>query len=299
MVQFEDYYSILGVSRQATADEIKKAYRSLARKHHPDSNPNDKVEAENRFKKINEAHEVLANPEKKARYDSLGRIPHGAEFRPPGGGGSANSPFGQGTAAGAGSFRDIFDLLFQSGNVGGADPFGAGTPRSIDGEEARFKLTLTLEEALKGASKKLNLRNLPSLEVKIPAGVREGSKIRLSGQGYPSAYGGKRGDLILEILLAPHPDFKLEGNDLESGLIVTVSEAVLGTTKEVKTVHGSFSLNIPAGVQPNQRLRLSAQGWPKKEGGLGDHFVRVSVKIPLNPDPKMRQLFEDLAQLET
>jgi curved DNA-binding protein len=303
MVQFDDYYEILGIPRTANEADIKKAYRKLAREHHPDRNQNNKEAAETKFKKINEAHEVLSNPEKRAQYDRLGRIPHGSEFKPPPG---FNFDFGGGSSE---SFGDIFDLLFNTGGasprggnqMGGNSPFGnfgfsGGAP--VKGADVTSNLNLTLEEAFYGTTKKLNLGSLGTIDVKIPPGVTEGGKIRIAGKGQRSQYGGPNGDLILQVKLNPHSEFVLKGENVESQLFVSITEAVFGAQKTVKTLSGNLDLKIPAGIQSGQRMRLSGQGWPKRSGGKGDHLVQIMVKVPKNLTDREKELFEQLQEIE-
>jgi curved DNA-binding protein len=301
MVQFEDYYEILGVPRNASDADIKKAFRKLAREYHPDRNPNNKEAAETKFKKINEAHEVLSNAEKRAQYDRLGRIPHGSEFKPPPG-------YDFGGGMGGESFADLFDILFNSsagsqqrgGFGGGQSPFGFGGQgrTNIKGEDLSSILNLTLEEAFQGSNKKLNLGRGGSVDVKIPPGVQEGSKIRLAGKGNPSPYGGPPGDLILSIKLLPHAEFTIKGDNIESPLFVSVTEAVFGGQAKVKTISGIIDLTVPAGIQSGQKLRLSGQGWQKKAGGRGDHLVQIMVKVPKTLSDEEKKLYEQLRTLE-
>jgi len=288
MVQFEDYYQILGVSRNASDAEIKKAYRKLAREYHPDRNPNDKAAAETKFKKINEAYDILSNSDKRAQYDRLGRIPHGSEFKPP-------PDFDLNFGGNAGNFSDIFDLLFNTAGTTGQRPPGR---MNIKGEDLNFALSLSLEEAFSGANKKVSLGSMGTLEVKIPVGVHEASKVRLAGRGKPNPYGGPAGDLLLNIHLLPHPEFVLSGDNIESKLFLGITEAVFGSLKKVKTLKGEIDLKIPAGIQSGQKLRLTGQGWPKKAGGQGDHLVQILVKIPQNLSESERKLFEELQELE-
>jgi len=300
MVQFDDYYKVLGVPRNASEEEIKKAYRKLAREFHPDRNPTNKTEAENKFKKINEAYEVLSDPNKRAQYDRLGHIPHGSEFKPP--------PGFDFDFEGVGSFSDLFDLLFSQQQPTNAQKRGFApfqdfafqqAQREAKGKDITAPIGLTLEEAFAGSTKRVNLGTMGSLEVKIPAGVREGSKIRLNGKGHPPSFGkGLNGDLYLVVKLQPHPSFSLNGDNIESQLSISVTEAVFGCVKPVQTLNGQVEVNIPAGIQSGQKMRLSGQGWPKKTGGRGDHVLQILVKVPKSLTEREKQLYEELKEIE-
>lgn len=307
MVQYDDFYEILGVPRNADDAQIKKAFRKLARQWHPDSNPNNKVEAENKFKKINQAHSILSDPEKRAQYDRLGHMPHGSEFKPPPG----FDPNFSGTNAG--NFADLFEMLFSSGSMGGgnfggssrgANPFGnqgfgnAFGGAQIKGDDVSSNLVLTLEESFHGVSKRLNFGKLGTVEVKIPAGVVDGNKIRLSGKGNPSPYGGPSGDLFLIIHLAKHAHFVLNGENIESSLSISITDAVFGCQKSVQTLSGQIDLTIPSGIQSGQKLRLTGQGRTKKGGGKGDHLLQILIKVPKTLSDQQRKLFEELKELE-
>ena len=295
MVQFEDYYKILGISRDAKEAEIKKAYRKLAREYHPDRNQKNKEEAEAKFKKINEAYDVLSNFEKRAQYDRLGRIPHGSEFRPPPG-----FDFDMNSQH---NFADIFNLFFNTGGAGASESnnifgFGGGGGMAVKGENLQSTLQLTLAEAYQGITKKIRLAGQEAIEVKIPPQVQEGSKIRVSAKGNPSSYGGPPGDLILNVKLLPSNEFSLQGSNVESKLFVSVIEAIFGTTKKVKTLNGNLDLTVPAGIQSGQKLRLSGQGWQKKIGGKGDHLVQILIRIPENLSEREKELYAELKALE-
>ncbi|MDX1918676.1 MAG: J domain-containing protein [Candidatus Caenarcaniphilales bacterium] len=288
-MKYEDYYEILGVSRDASADDIKKAYRKLAREHHPDRNPDNRLESEAKFKKINEAHEILADPEKRKSYDMLGHMPTGSDFRPP---------------PDMAGFNDFFEMLFQSGRVRENSPFGEQTFYSsfggaLKGRDIRSVLNLTIEEAFHGVKKRINLALHGQIEVSIPPGVHEGSKIRLSGKGEPSPGGsGNPGDLLLEVKILPHHVYKLKGESIESTLKLSLFEAVLGTSRKVQTLTGEVELSIPPGVQPGQKLKLTGQGWQRRSGGRGDHLVQIQVSLPKNLTDRQKALFQELKQLD-
>ena len=332
-VKFKDYYETLGVNRNASADELKKAYRKLARQFHPDVNKASGAEA--RFKEVNEAHEVLSDAEKRKRYDALGANWRGGqEFTPPpgfenirfdfGGAPGRGAPFENMGDAGAGNFSDFFEMLFGAragaGNRGGAfryrtNPFGnAGTEEeeALGGQDQEASLTITLEDVYHGATKSIALqmdqlgehgqprRRVKNYEVKIPAGATEGTRIRLAGQGAPSPYGGSPGHLYLTLHIAPHPLFKLNGHDLEMDLPLAPWEAALGGKVPIPAIEGSVTLTIPPGTESGQRLRLRGKGLPK--GGsrsAGDLYVVIKIVVPAKLTPKERALLEELARTST
>ncbi|RMG94885.1 MAG: molecular chaperone DnaJ [Candidatus Dadabacteria bacterium] len=347
MAAKRDYYEVLGVGRNASADEIKKAYRKLARKYHPDVNPGNK-EAEERFKEISEAYDVLSDPEKRAQYDAMG-----------------HAAFGQGAGAGAGprweefrsggfggfDFSDLFSDLF--GETAGFRPSG---PRK--GTDLEYEMTVSLTEAVKGTEKEISFRrNAPCdacggsgykpgagggtcprcggrgvvrssrgvisvqqscpacrgtgrtpgpacercagrgtvpraerIRVRIPAGVTEGSRVRVAGKGEAGASGGAPGDLYIRVHVAPDPRFRREGNDLVTPVDVDLLDALLGGTVEVPTLDGPVRMKVPAGTQNGQRFRIRGKGVP----GKGDLYAEVRVKIPRRLDPEVRKVLEGL-----
>jgi DnaJ-class molecular chaperone len=331
-VQFRDYYEVLGVSRTAGEDEIKRAYRKQARKYHPDVNPGDKT-AEEKFKEINEAYDVLSDPEKRKRYDALGpNWKAGEEFRPPPNWQGADATFQYrdftdmfSGAQRAGGFSDFFEALF--GARAGA---GAGARRaggfSMRGQDVEAEMPLTLEEAHRGGKRTISLqlaetcpdcggtgsrdRRAPchachgagairrprSLEVAIPKGVRDGSVIRLAGQGEPGTAGAPRGDLFLRVRLQPHRLFNVLGdNDVELELPVAPWEAALGATLSVPTLDAPVEMKIPAGAQGGQRLRLRGQVLNIRGGGRGDEYVRLKIVNPPSLGPREWELYAALA----
>ena len=319
-VQFRDYYETLGVPKTASADEIKSAFRKLARKHHPDlAKTKEKAAAEETFKGINEAYEVLSDPEKRAKYDQLGADwnqpggsqpppnwggggPGGGGFRRSGGGGNGGVEFEfDGTG-----FSDFFEAFFGGGRGssafggGGRSGFGQRPAAAERGVDVEADIMVTLEEALHGSTRQVSLRRSDSekvetYQVKIPRGVHEGQRIRLAGQGEPGARGGKKGDLFLRVRLARHPDFSVEGNDLVHEAALRPAQAVLGTDLEVPTLEGDRRLKIPAGTQPGQRFRLRERGLPTANGGRGDLYVLVQIAIPKELSEAERKLWEQLA----
>jgi curved DNA-binding protein len=325
-VRFKDYYQVLGVSRSASADEIKKAYRQLARKFHPDLAA-DKTNAEEKFKEINEAYEVLGDPEKREKYDALGpNWQEGAEFRPPPdwAGGFAGGPrrAGHGRAMdpeefsyhfGGTGFSDFFENLFGSMGSGGARqrPFGfpeeggvGDTGFVVAGEDIEAEMLVTLEEAARGATRRITLRRgegpaakNDAYQVKIPAGARDGQRIRLAGQGHPGIGGGRPGDLYLRLRFERHPIFRVEGSDLQCDLDLAPWEAVLGARVPVPTLEGKATLTIPAGATAGQKFRLRGQGLTKAGGGRGDLLAVARIQVPETTSPDERELWERLAKL--
>lgn len=313
-VQFRDYYETLGVSKTASADEIKSAFRKLARKHHPDlAKPKEKAAAEERFKQINEAYEVLSDSEKRTKYDQLGadwNQPGG--FQPPpdwgrggmGGGGFRRYAGGNGGGVefefGGTGFSDFFEAFFGGGR--GESAFGRRQATPARGQDVEADIMVTLEEALHGSTRQISLRRSDSdkvetYQVKIPRGVHEGQRIRLAGQGEAGPRGGKKGDLFLRVRLARHPDFTVEGNDLIHEASLDPWQAALGTEMEVPTLEGPRRLKIPPGTQSGQRFRLRERGLPNAASGRGDLYVMAQIRIPKKLSEAERKLWEQLALL--
>lgn len=317
-VKFHDYYETLGVSRTASQEEIQKAYRKLARKYHPDVNK--EKGAEEKFKQITEAYEVLKDPEKRKKYDALGpNWREGQDFTPPPGwehfefrrtpGGASEFDFGG--LHGGGGFSDFFEMLFGEG-LGGftrgwrtAGP-GAGE-RSIRGQDQEAEITVSLEDAYWGATKTVTLQTLESApdgilrpkakqyEVRIPPGVMEGARIRLAGQGGAGVGGGPAGDLFLRVHIAPHPIFQLQDHNLLVTVSVTPWEAALGAKIDVPTLDGAVKMTIPPGTQGGQRFRLRGKGLPKGRGERGDLYATVQIAVPKTLTAEERELFQQLA----
>lgn len=311
-VQFRDYYETLGVAKTATADEIKSAFRKLARKHHPDV-AKDKVAAEEKFKQINEAYEVLSDPEKRSKYDQLGADwnQRGGGFQPPPGWrpqpGGGRNPFGGGGDGGVEfefggtGFSDFFEAFFGAGR--GQAGFGGGprTAGAARGSDVEADIMVTLEEALHGSKRTVSLRRTASgkvetYKVKIPRGVREGQRIRLAGQGEAGAGGGKSGDLFLRVRLARHPEFSVEGSDLIHEIEIAPWQAVLGAELQVPTLEGHARLKIPAGTSNGQRFRVREHGLPNGSA-RGDLYVAIDVRIPKKLTERERELWTELAEL--
>ncbi len=295
-MQYKDYYKILGVPRDATKEQIKRAYRKLARKYHPDVSKEPDAEA--RFKEVNEAHEVLHDPEKRAAYDRLGSAwQSGQEFRPPPGAETRFYNYESGPDLGAGGFSDFFEALFGHGLGGAADSMRA---RAMD-QTARVEVAL--EDSFHGATRTLHL-DMPkmdaqgrlhnhrrSLRVHIPQGVIEGQQIRLAGQGLTGGK-GPAGDLYLEIHFAPHPLYRAEGRDVHMILPVTPWEAALGATVSVPTLGGAVSLKIPGGSQAGRKLRLKGRGLPGSPPG--DQYLVLQIALPPADSEPARKAYRDL-----
>ncbi len=308
MAAFKDYYQILGVARTATQEEIKKAFRRLAREYHPDRAPTAtrKANMEAKFKELNEAYEVLGDPQKRKRYDELGANWDHPQFS--GGGMGGRGPFGgfgggsggaqdfEGGFGGAG-FSDFFEQFFGRGFAGGASRGGPGRHRKPAGD-VEADLRITLEEAVKGSNRQITYRRTDpktgsssphTYNVRIPAGIREGQKIRMAGQG-------NGGDMLLKVSFLQHPDFRREGDDLFYDLELAPWEAVLGTKIPLQTLDGKVNLTIKPGTQGGQQLRLSRLGLHKEHEGRGDLHVIVRVQVPEDPTAAERALWEQLAK---
>jgi curved DNA-binding protein len=309
-MRYKDYYKVMGVARDASQEDIKRAYRKLARKFHPDVSK--EKDAEEKFKELQEAHEVLKDPEKRAAYDQLGADWRpGQDFRPPPDWGTgfefSQGPGGRGGRGGAGpgEFSDFFSELF-----GDRSPFGraAGGARpgrryAAPGQDHVARVEIDLEDAFRGGSRDIELRapemtadghvvvKPRTLRVTIPAGVTEGQQIRLAGQGSPGIGGGPPGNLMLEIGFRPHPRFRVDGRDLTMTLPVAPWEAALGETVSVPTLAGPVEMKLPVGAKAGQKLRLRARGLPGP--APGDQYVVLEIVLP--PDsPRARQFFEQM-----
>ena len=312
-VQFRDYYETLGVSKSATPDEIRSAFRKLARKYHPDV-AKDKKAAEEKFKEINEAYEVLSDPEKRQKYDQLGQNwnqPGGFQPPPQWGGAQPGGGFYRYGREDGGvefefngtGFSDFFEAFFGGGRgqsaFGGFGQRAAGAER---GSDVEADIMVPLEEVLQGSKRTVSLRRAGSnkvetYQVKIPRGVREGQRIRLAGQGEPGERGGKSGDLFLRVRLARHPDFTVEGSDLIHEVKIAPWQAVLGAELTVPTLEGNVRLKIPPGTQPGQRFRLRERGLPTSSGKRGDLYVEVQLAIPKKVTEKEKEIWSELAKL--
>ena len=319
-VEYKDYYRVLGVTPKATDDEIKKAFRSLARKYHPDV-AKDKKSAEEKFKEINEANEVLSNPESRRKFDELGADwKAGSESRPqPGRAGGRSA--GRGPQSGEDEFEfegtgfsDFFEQFFggRAGQPRGASPFGAQgfannrqePEAALRGRDIQGDILITLDEVLNGAMRAISVRRTnartgqeetETYQVRIPKGVQAGQTIRVSGKGGEGANGGRAGDIYLRVRYAQHPDWQVSGSDLIGHLELAPWEAVLGATVPVRTFEGTLSVKVPAGFRQGQKLRFRGKGLPAGADKRGDLYVEVSIQIPSQISKEEERLWKELA----
>jgi curved DNA-binding protein len=300
-LEFKDYYQTLGVGREAPADQVKKAYRKLARKYHPDVSK--EPDAEKRMKEVNEAYEVLSDPEKRAAYDQLGRgYQPGQEFRAPPDWDAGMEFSGRGfSGAEAAQFSDFFSEIF--GRTGGRARRGAA---HAHGNDHHARILLELEDAFTGAERQLSLRvpkldaegrvilEARTLSVKIPQGIREGQIIRLAGQGDAGMGGGKPGDLLLEVGFKPHARLRPDGRDLRLSLPVAPWEAALGAVVPVELPGGALNVRIPAGAQSGKTLRVRGKGLPSEPPG--DLYIEIRIVVPPAATPRAKELYETMAR---
>ncbi len=303
-MKYKDYYQTLGVARTASPADIKKAYRKLAHKYHPDVSK--ETGAEEKFKEVGEAYEVLKDPEKRAAYDELGRHRAGEDFRPPP---EWGQHFRGGAPGGSTGYTevDLSDLLaelFGGSARAGGQPRGAHV--TMGGQDYEATVELPLEDAYRGTEITLDLalpqypeRGAPMrkpVKVRIPKGVTDGQKMRVPGKGGPGINGGSTGDLYLNIVLRPHPLFRVSGHDLYIDVPVAPWEAALGADMEIPTLAGPVRLKIKPGTTTGQKLRLAGKGLPQPGGGQGDLYAFVQIVTPPNLSAKERALFEQLAR---
>ena len=329
-VKFQDYYELLGVERNATDKELKSAYRKMARKWHPDLHAaGEKNEAEEKFKRINEAYEVLKDPDKRARYDRLGsRWKNGQDFQaPPDMNGVrfyTSEDFGGGGFEGG--FSDFFNMFFGGGTAGPGRSARSARRRPVRGEDLESEIELTIEEAYQGITRSIRVsgnsvcpgcggtgtkeRNFCSqcggtgavpdekvLDVKVPTGVKEGSRIRLKGQGGSGLGGGPKGDLFLKVRLKPHPVYNLRGSDIEVAAVIRPDQAVLGDRIPIKTLDGEVNLKVPPGSKNGSKLRLRGKGFPDKNNTRGDQYVRLVIDTPADLSDQEKDLYKQLYEL--
>ena len=333
-MEFKDYYATLGVPKTATDKELKQAYRKLARKHHPDVNPGDKA-AEAKFKEINEAYEVLGDPEKRKKYDELGanwRMYEQAQQQgqpfPGGAGGFGGFGGGEGGAwtinmGGPGGsrtmteeemrdmfgtedpFSDFFRTFFGGGGGGGEARGRSGrAPRTQKGRDVESEAELTLEEAYHGAMRRISITfggSARTVDVRIPAGVKDGSRVRVAGEGEAGTSGGASGDLYLRVRIKPHPVFERKGDDLHTKVALPATTAVLGGEAQVPTITGSVRLKIPETTQPGQIFRLKGHGMPVvgRTDQKGDLYATADIQLPRSLTKDQRQLWEQIRKSES
>ncbi|HLO85351.1 MAG TPA: J domain-containing protein [Nostocaceae cyanobacterium] len=313
---FKDYYSILGISKTASPEEIKQAFRKLARKYHPDVNPGNK-QAEARFKEINEAYEVLSDPDKRKKYDQYGQYWKQVGEGFPGGAGVGVDPSGFDFSQ-YGSFNDFLNELFggagprtsrqsysyrtSTGRSGssysgfdyGFQDMGAGSAT----QDSEASITLTFGEAFAGVQKRFSLGN-ETIDVRIPAGSKSGTRLRVRGKGQINPMTQQRGDLYLKVELQPHSFFQIEGDNLVCEVPITPDEAVLGAAIDVPTPDGMVNVKLPAGVRSGQSLRLRGKGWPMAKGGRGDQLVKVAIAPPKDLSSQEREYYEKIRSIRT
>ena len=288
-MEYKDYYKVLAVSRDASQDELKRSYRKLARKYHPDVSK--VANAEEKFKEVGEAYEALKDPEKRAQYDQFGSdYKHGQSFNPPPG-------WGQG-ASGMGGQNNDFSSFFESMFNGAQAGHQAGAHFNAPGENVNAKISISLEDAFHGAKKEIrrpagNTNQAGNIKVKIPAGIINGKKIRLSGQGKAGA-GGDAGDLFLEISISEHPHYQLDDNNLLLNLPIAPWEAALGAKITVPTLAGKISLTIPSGAKSGQKMRLKGRGFPGKKPG--DQIIILQIMTPPADSDRSKQLYQKMAE---
>jgi curved DNA-binding protein len=296
-VKFRDYYEVMGVPRTATTSEIKTAYRRLARTHHPDLQPTDKrAAAAERFKEIGEAYAVLGDPERRREYDALGESwRNGQDFTPPPGA-EAQGRRGADAGEGFGDFSDFFASMFGRGRGPGGPSGGAraNVRVAVPGRDIEAEIPVTIDEMLRGGTRRMSVDGSRSLEVRIPKGVRSGTVLRLAGEGEPGYGEGPPGDLYLRVRPIDRPPFRVAGDDLEMDLPLWPWQAVLGAEVQVPTPDGPVTLKVPPVTQAGRRLRLRGQGLPKTDGGRGDLNAVVKIMVPERPSASERKGYEAL-----
>ncbi|MBL0741028.1 DnaJ C-terminal domain-containing protein [Chryseolinea lacunae] len=289
-MEFIDYYNVLGIDRNASADEVKKAYRKLARKLHPDLNPNDK-DAHKKFQQINEANEVLSDPEKRKKYDQHGKDwQHAPEFQQRQQHNSRRETFSDQDFAGEGDFSSFFESMF--GRQAGR------SQAKFRGQDIQAELHLELADAAQTHQQTLSV-NGKNIRITIPAGVENGQTIKLKGYGTPGANGGPSGDLYITFQISDHPHFKRIGNDLFTSTTIDLYTALLGGETTIDTLSGKVKMKINPETQPGTRVRLKGKGFPvyKQENQTGDLYVTFDVRLPTRLSEKQKALFTELAQL--
>ena len=312
-VKFKDYYDILGVKRDASDNDIKKAFRKLARLYHPDV-AKDKKTGEAKFKEINEANEVLSDPAKRRKYDQLGADWDQPQRQPPSGDSRGGHPGASEIHFDGTGFSDFFEQYFGGRGRSSAGfgqtwaHTGAGQTVTQRGQDIEGDILVTLDEVVRGSTRTIQLQRsdpftgkstTQTLQVKIPPGVREAQLIRLAGKGQEGINGGEPGNLYLQVKLAQHPDFRVRGTDLYYDLELAPWEAVLGATVPIPTMDATVSLKVPAATRTGRQLRLRGKGLPTRNGTSGDLYAVVSIQVPTQLTPKQKLLWEKLAKTST
>ena len=289
-MKYKDYYKTLGVSRGASGDEIKKSYRKLARKYHPDVSR--EANAKEKFQDVSEAYETLKDQEKRAAYDNLGQHAAGQDFRPSQG---WYQKFGDRFSTSEAEDLGGVDLsdLFESLRGRGAKGFQQKRSFAIPGEDYAVTVRLTLAEAYRGAEREFQI-GPNHIRARIPKGATDGQQLKLRGKGGPGANGGPSGNLYLNILLEPHPLFRVSGHDLDLEVPLAPWEAMLGAQVEIPTLEGRVSLKVPPGSQSGQKLRLAGKGLPRPGGGAGDLYAALVIAVPPSPSEREKELYEAL-----
>jgi len=308
-MQYKDYYKILGVDKKATGADIKKAYRKLARKYHPDVNPGN-VEAEKKFKDLNEANEVLSDPKKRKKYDTYGMDwakvsdEQHKQWNQAGGFGQQGrqryySQTGPEDFNMGGDFSDFFQSMFGGGFSGGGG-FSQGRSRSMKGQDFSAEMHLPLRTAYHESKHTLKV-NGKNMRITIPSGIKDGQVIKLIGKGGPGANGGQPGDLLITVLVDADPVFERKGNDLFTNHAIDLYTAILGGESVVNTLAGNLKIKIKAGTQNGTTLRLKGKGFPvyRKKDQYGDLLIKINVKLPVNLSEKEKVLFEQLAKIRS
>jgi curved DNA-binding protein len=300
-MEYKDYYKTLGVDKNATQDEIKKAFRKLAKKYHPDANPDNKA-AEDKFKDLNEANEVLSDPEKRKKYDTFGSSSdfQGNTDFDPSQYGFDNMRYERRTGAGE-DHSDFFNMFFGDSGFDLGSIFNrAQRAQTQDGEDIDTAIEITAEEGFHGTEKKITLRTSSgdkNLTFKVPKGVKDGEKIRLKGQGNPGYQGGKPGDLYLTVKFKQGGRISIEGRDLSLTLDIMPWEAALGAELSVETIDGKITLKVPAGVQTDSKLRLAKKGYIDRKGVRGDLYIKMRIVNPKTISQESKVLYEKLRDL--
>ncbi|WZL73968.1 J domain-containing protein [Clostridiaceae bacterium 35-E11] len=310
-MKYQDYYKILGVDKNVSQEEIKKAYRKLAKKYHPDANPNNKG-AEEKFKQANEAYEVLGDVEKRKKYDQFGSNVHfenGADFDPSQFGFGTNGGFHYYTSGNNEGFSDFFNMVFGNSDFDIGDLFGHGGQRqggfggftsTQKGKDVASEISITLQEAYQGTEKRVALQvggQEKNITIKIPAGILPGKKIKLSGQGLAGRNGGKKGDLYLKVRILPEKNFELRGNDLDTTVDLTPWEAALGSQVIVETLTGKIKVKIPSGIQTGGKMKIAQKGYKDMKGKQGDLYLNIRIVNPPTLTQEEKALYEKLGEI--